>query len=96
MISVQQYNQLKSDFSELPGYPITEQEVKIPAGWLIDKAGWKGKRVGDAGVHDKQALVLVNHGNATGEEIWNLAEEIRLSIKEKFNIILTPEVNVIG
>ena len=96
VISVQQFDLLKSEFPELPSYPVTERLVKIPAGWLIDKAGWKGKRIGDAGVHSKQALVLVNHGKATGEEIWNLAEEIRLSIKEKFNIILTPEVNVIG
>jgi UDP-N-acetylmuramate dehydrogenase len=96
VISVQQFDLLKSEFPELPSYPVTERLVKIPAGWLIDKAGWKAKRIGDAGVHSKQALVLVNYGKATGEEIWNLAEEIRLSIKEKFNIILTPEVNVIG
>ncbi|HAH50836.1 MAG TPA: UDP-N-acetylenolpyruvoylglucosamine reductase [Balneola sp.] len=96
VISVQQFDLLKSEFPELPSYPVTERLVKIPAGWLIDKAGWKGKRIGDAGVHSKQALVLVNHGKATGEEIWNLAEEIRLSIKEKFDIMLTPEVNVVG
>ncbi|MEP0005307.1 MAG: UDP-N-acetylmuramate dehydrogenase [Balneola sp.] len=96
VISVQHFNQLKSEYPDLPSYPVTERQVKVPAGWLIEKAGWKGKRTGDAGVHDKQALVLVNHGNATGEEIWNLAEEMRLSIKEKFDIMLTPEVNVIG
>ncbi len=96
VISVQHFNQLKSEYPDLPSYPVTERQVKVPAGWLIDKAGWKGKRMGDAGVHTKQALVLVNHGNATGEEIWNLATEISLSIKEKFNIMLTPEVNVIG
>lgn len=96
VISVQHFNQLKSEYQDLPSYPVTERQVKVPAGWLIEKAGWKGKRIGDAGVHDKQALVLVNHGNATGEEIWNLAEEMRLSIKEKFDIMLTPEVNVIG
>jgi UDP-N-acetylmuramate dehydrogenase len=96
VISVQLFDQLKADYPDLPGYPVTERQVKIPAGWLIDKAGWKGKRMGEAGVHTKQALVLVNHGNATGEEIWNLATEIRLSIKEKFNISLVPEVNIIG
>ena len=96
VISTEQFDQLKSDFPDIPSYPITERQVKVPAGWLIDKAGWKGKRIGDAGVHDKQALVLVNHGNASGEEIWNLATEICLSISEKFDITLTPEVNVIG
>ena len=96
VISVQHFNELKSEYPDLPSYPVTERQVKVPAGWLIDKAGWKGKRMGDAGVHTKQALVLVNHGNASGEEIWNLAAEICLSIKEKFNISLVPEVNIIG
>jgi len=96
VISTERFNQLKSKYPGIPCYPITERQVKVPAGWLIEQAGWKGKRKGDAGVHDKQALVLVNHGNATGEEIWNLATEICLSISEKFDITLTPEVNVIG
>lgn len=96
VISVDHYNQLKKEYPEIPSYPITERQVKVPAGWLIDKDGWKGKRVGDAGVHSKQALVLVNHGNASGKEIWNLASQIRLSIEKKFNISLTPEVNIIG
>ena len=96
VISVQHFNQLKSEYPDIPSYPVTERQVKIPAGWLIEKAGWKGKRIGDAGVHDKQALVLVNHGNATGEEIWNLATEICLSISTEFEINLIPEVNLIG
>jgi len=96
VISTEHFNQLKIEYPEIPSYPITERQVKVPAGWLIDKAGWKGKRVGNAGVHAKQALVLVNYGNATGEEIWNLAKEICLSIHTKFEITLTPEVNVIG
>lgn len=96
VISTEHFNQLKIEYPEIPSYPITERQVKVPAGWLIDKAGWKGKRVGDAGVHAKQALVLVNYGNATGEEIWNLAKEICLSIHTQFKITLTPEVNVIG
>lgn len=96
VISIDHFNKLKADYPELPSYPVTENQVKVPAGWLIDKEGWKGRRIGDAGVHDKQALVLVNHGSATGEEIWNLATEIRLSISKKFNIMLTPEVNLIG
>jgi UDP-N-acetylmuramate dehydrogenase len=96
IISVDHFNQLKSQYPEIPSYPVTERQVKVPAGWLIDKDGWKGKREGEAGVHEKQALVLVNHGNASGKEIWNLASQIRLSIEKRFNISLTPEVNIIG
>ena len=69
--------------------------LKIPSAWLVEKCGWKGKRVGDKGVHEKQALVLVNHGHATGEEIKNLAEQIIDSVYSKFGLKLIPEVNVI-
>ncbi|MBO6525154.1 MAG: UDP-N-acetylmuramate dehydrogenase [Balneolaceae bacterium] len=96
VISVYQFDELKSAYSELTGYPISERQVKVPAGWLIEQAGWKGKRKGDAGVHSKQALVLVNHGSATGEEIWKLANEIIESIHQKFDIRLIPEVNILG
>ncbi|HBB48121.1 MAG TPA: UDP-N-acetylenolpyruvoylglucosamine reductase, partial [Flavobacteriaceae bacterium] len=68
---------------------------KIPAGWLIERAGFKGKRLGDAGVHKNQALVLVNYGQATGSEIWQLAQQIQAEILEKFDIALTAEVNII-
>ncbi len=78
-----------------PFYIISESEIKIPAGWLIEKAGFKGKRFGDAGVHEKQALVLVNYGNASGIEILNLAYKIKNAVKEQFGIIIVPEVNVI-
>jgi len=78
-----------------PFYIISETEIKIPAGWLIEKAGFKGNRFGDAGVHDKQALVLVNHGNATGSEILELALKIQNKVKTQFGISITPEVNVI-
>ncbi|MEL6922718.1 MAG: UDP-N-acetylenolpyruvoylglucosamine reductase, partial [Bacteroidota bacterium] len=70
-------------------------KIKVPAGWLIEQAGWKGKRVGNTGAHAKQALVLVNYGGATGAEIWQLAMDIQSSIREKFGISLTPEVNVL-
>ena len=82
-------------YPKAPFYVISETEIKIPAGWLIEKAGFKGKRFGDAGVHEKQALVLVNHGNATGNEILELADIIKKSVKEQFGITIVPEVNVI-
>ena len=80
-----------------PGIPYFEEidNIKIPAGWLIEQCGWKGKRIGNVGVHDKQALVLVNHGGATGEGIKNLAYEIIDSVYQKFGLTLTPEVNLI-
>ena len=96
VISVYQFDELKTQFPELKGYPVSERQVKVPAGWLIEKAGWKGAREGDPGVHDKQALVLVNYGNATGSEIMQLAHKIQRSVQEKFDISITPEVNLIG
>jgi len=78
-----------------PYYKISETHYKIPAGWLIEQCGFKGKRFGDAGVHTKQALVLVNHGHATGKEIMQLAQKIISAVEKKFNIRMTPEVNLI-
>ena len=90
-----QYNELKHLYPNLPGYPVNDERVKVPAGWLIEQAGWKGYRSGDAGVHAKQALVLVNYGNATGDEMLNLAGKIQKSVQEQFGIAISPEVNVI-
>ncbi len=93
VVSVKNYQVLKTNYPELVAYP-AGKDMKLAAGWLIDKAGWKGFRQGDAGVHDKQALVLVNHGKATGKEILSLAYNIRDSVKEKFGVTLEPEVNI--
>jgi UDP-N-acetylmuramate dehydrogenase len=89
-------NELKNRFQSMPMYDDKGGHKKLAAGWLIDQCGWKGKRKGNAGVHDKQALVLVNNGNATGKEIYDLSCEIRESVHEKFGIDLEREVEVIG
>ena len=90
-----QFEALKAQHPTLPGYPTTPGQVKVPAGWLIEQAGWKGYRHGDAGVHAKQALVLVNYGRATGNEILALAYQVQTSVHGKFGIEIRPEVNVI-
>lgn len=95
VISKVQFDELKQKYPDIPSYPVSDQEVKVPAGWLIEQAGFKGKRFGDAGVHTKQALVLVNHGNATGKEMYVLAQKIQSSIESIFGIYLDIEVNVI-
>ena len=93
---------LKSDFEkihvqfpDMKYYDVSETEVKVPAGWLIEQAGFKGKRFGDAGIHKNQALVLVNYGNATGQEILAVSKDIQKTIYEKFGIQIEAEVNVI-
>jgi UDP-N-acetylmuramate dehydrogenase len=95
IISKKTFEKLLKKFPEIPHYQIDNKKVKIPAGWLIEQSGFKGKRFGDAAVHEKQALVLVNHGNATGTEIAELAEKIQKTVKKNFKIELTPEVNII-
>ena len=79
----------------MPHYVVSETEVKVPAGWLIEQAGFKGKRFGDAGIHEKQALVLVNYGNATGEEIVTVSRNIQKTIFDKYGISIDAEVNII-
>lgn len=93
-ISNEQFKSLKTDFPSIPGYPV-ESGMKVPAGWLIEQAGWKGKKFGEVGVHAKQALVLVNYGNGDGKAIQELAQNIQDSVLEKFGIQLSPEVNFI-
>ena len=76
-------------------YDVDADRVKIPAGWMIDQCGWKGRSLGRAGVHDKQALVLVNRGGATGRDVLNLCEAIRHDVKTRFGIEIFPEVNIV-
>lgn len=95
LVPVAQVEALQARYPTLPSYPVDSVHRKLAAGWLIDQLGWKGHRVGDAGVHPHQALVLVNYGAATGAEVWALAARIQASVEAQFGIRLEPEVNVI-
>ena len=95
-ITLEHYHSLQKLYSEAPGYHSANQEVKIPAGWLIEQCGWKGKTFHNIGVHAHQALVLVNYGGGSGDEIYTLAKNIQASVKEKFDISLSTEVNIIS
>jgi UDP-N-acetylmuramate dehydrogenase len=95
-ISIAQYEALKAQYPTLPSYDVDAATKKIPAGWLIEQAGWKGKRMGNYGVHARQALVLVNYGGANGKDILALSEAIMADIREKFGIRLEREVNIVG
>lgn len=94
MVSAQQAEWLKQCYPQLPIYPTADGRVKLSAGWLIEQCGWKERSVGDAAVYEKQALVLINRGNATGADIYHLSEEIIRSVEEKFSVHLVREVNV--
>ena len=89
------FEQLKSKYPTLPGYALEHGEVKLPAAWLIEQCGWKGHRRGTVGVHQHQALVIANYGGATGRAIYQLAQDIQQSVKERFSIELIPEVNLV-
>ena len=89
------YEELQAEYPDMPHYYIDADHEKIPAGWMIDQCGWKGRSLGPAGVHDKQALVLVNRGGATGADIVALCRQIQHDVREKFGIDIHPEVNII-
>lgn len=94
IVDIETFKDFKDKFPEAPYYEVSPTHFKIPAGWLIEHSGFKGKRFGDAGVHKHQALVLVNYGTATGKEIWDLAEKIQKTVRKKTGIFIVPEVNV--
>lgn len=93
-IARRQYEHLRAKYDSIPTYPVSNDLVKIPAAWLIERCGWKGYKKGDSGVHTKQALVLVNYGNAKGKDIWKLSDDIVTTVKAEFNIVLEREVQV--
>jgi UDP-N-acetylmuramate dehydrogenase len=95
VLSLQRFRQLESAHPGVPHYPEASGDVKVPAAWLIEQCGWKGRTLGGAGVHEAHALVLVNRGGATGSEVVRLAEAIRDSVRQRFGIELVPEVNLI-
>ena len=95
IITKEQYEKVHALHPEMPHYVVSETEVKVPAGWLIEKTGFKGKRFGDAGIHKNQALVLVNYGNATGQEILAVSRDIQSTVLKEFGIAIEAEVNII-
>ena len=95
-IPAEQANALLATHPNMPNYPQPSGEVKLAAGWLIEQAGWKGHNRTTHGVHDRQALVLVHFGGATGKEVWDLAQDVMASVKDRFGVSLEPEVNQVG
>ena len=95
VIPKEKFDELQVSYHTMPHYPASETEVKVPAGWLIEQCGWKGRSVGNVGVHSRQALVIINLGGATGQEVAGLAAQIRENVYQQFGIDITPEVNYI-
>ncbi len=95
VIETDYFESLQAAFENIPGYKVDKENTKVPAAWMIDQCGWKGKRIGDIGVHDKQALVLVNHGNGAGKDILELSRDIQKSVFKTFGVQLETEVNIV-
>jgi UDP-N-acetylmuramate dehydrogenase len=95
VIPMEQFVALQSRYPEIPSYPALDGYIKVPAGWLIEKSGWKGKSLGNAAVYEKQALVLINRGGATGMEVKHLADTVIADVHKIFGITLHAEVNYI-
>lgn len=95
LVNLNKVEEIKKEFPGIPCYDDPSGKIKLAAGWMIEQSGWKGRKTGNAGVHEEQALVIINTGGATGKEIFDLSESIRLSVKEKFGIILDREVEVL-
>lgn len=95
IVSKEKFEQLAAEYPDIPHYVIDDCHIKIPAGWMIEKCGWKGRALGKAGVHSRQALVLVNLGGATGGDILRLCEAVKADVKAKFGIDINPEVNIV-
>ncbi len=93
-LTAKHFQELKNTYASIPSYPSDNQNIKVPAAWLIEQCGWKGKRINNIGVHPHQALVLVNYGGGNGAEILHLAMQIQSSVKETFGVTLIPEVNI--
>ena len=95
IVSKEKFEELIAKYPNMPYYPAANDMVKLPAGWLIDLCGWKGKTLGRTGVHDKQALVLVNKGGATGEEVVALCRQVQKDVLDHFGVEIHPEVNIV-
>ncbi len=96
VISNDLLEEIMNVYPSIPSYSVDADSSKIPAGWLIEQCGWKGKKIGNTGCHKDQALVIVNYGGATGNEIWRFAQKVKQSVLNKFGVEISPEVNVIG
>lgn len=90
------FEELQEQYPDIPFFGVDAGHMKIPAAWLIEQCGWKGKRIGNVGVHERQALVLVHYGGGTGLELWQLAERIQQDVEKRFGIYLEPEVKIIA